>query len=59
MKLLEMANRKLLTALTCYAVLALIAYLALDGILRGAVLCVLAILAVKTLIHARTDEGMD
>ena len=59
MKLPEIANRRLLAALACYAVLALVALLALDGILRGAVFCVLAILAVKTLIHARSDEEMD
>jgi|MudIll2142460700_1097286.scaffolds.fasta_scaffold234809_1 hypothetical protein len=59
MKLPEIANRRLLIALACYAILALIAFLALDGILRGAVFCVLAILTVKTLIHGRTDEEMD
>ena len=53
-----LANKRLLGALACYAILALIGALALDGILRGAVLCFLAILAVKTLIHSRKDELM-
>jgi len=39
----------------CYAVLALIGALALEGFLRGAVLALLAILAVKTLIHVRRE----
>jgi hypothetical protein len=52
------SNRRLTIALACYAVLALIAALALDGILRGAVLCLLAILAVKTFAHAKKDEEM-
>jgi hypothetical protein len=38
--------------MSCYGVLALVAALALDGILRGAVLSFLAILAVKTIAHA-------
>lgn len=52
------ANRRLAVALSCYAVLALIGALALDGILRAAVLCFMAILAVKTVIHSRKDEEM-
>lgn len=54
--LTDRAHRRLAAALACYAVLALICALALDGILRAAVLCLFAILAVKTLIHARKDE---
>ena len=50
--------KRLYGALASYAVLALIAALALDGILRGGVLCFLAILAVKTLAHAKKDEEM-
>lgn len=52
------ANKRLLAALACYAVLALIGALALDGILRAAVLCFFAILTVKTLIHAQKDDEM-
>ena len=58
MKWLTLGNRRLFAALASYAVLATIGALALDGILRGAVLCFLAILAVKTLIHAHKDEEM-
>jgi hypothetical protein len=58
MKLPTLANKRLLGALVCYAILALIGALALDGILRAAVLCLFAILAVKTLIHAHKDEEM-
>ncbi len=52
------ANRRLLGALACYVILALIGAVTLDGILRGAVLCFFAILAVKTVIHSRKDEEM-
>jgi hypothetical protein len=52
------ANKRLLGALACYAILALIGALALDGILRAAVLCLFAILTVKTLIHSQKDAGM-
>lgn len=52
------ANKRLLGALACYAVLALIGALALDGILRAAVLCLFAILTVKTLIHYQKDDEM-
>lgn len=51
-------NRRLALALACYAILALIGALALDGILRAGVLCFLAILAVKTVAHAQKDKGM-
>jgi hypothetical protein len=51
-------NKRLYGALATYAVLALIGALALDGLLRGGVLCLLAILAVKTLAHAKKDEEM-
>jgi hypothetical protein len=51
-------NKRLYGALAGYAVLALLGAFALDGILRGGVLCFLAILAVKTLAHAKKDEGM-
>ncbi len=57
--LMDPANRRLALALACYAILALIAAFALDGILRAAVLCLFAILTVKTLIHSRKDEQMD
>ena len=52
------ANKRLLGALTCYVILALVGAVALDGILRGAVLCFFAILAVKTLIHSSKDDQM-
>lgn len=58
MKAFILANRRLIGALACYAVLALIGALALDGMLRGAVLCFFAILTVKTVIHSRKDEEM-
>jgi hypothetical protein len=52
------ANKKLLVALGCYAALAVIGILTLEGILLGAVLCLFTILTVKTLIHACKDEEM-
>ena len=58
MRAFIVANKRLIAALACYAVLALIGVLALDGMLRGAVLCFLAILAVKTVIHSQKDEEM-
>ncbi|MGA2263587.1 MAG: hypothetical protein ABSH28_19395 [Acidobacteriota bacterium] len=58
MKVPALANKRLIVALICYAILALIGALALDGILRGAVLCFFAILAVKTISHAQKDEEM-
>ena len=51
-------HKRLYGALASYAVLALIGALALDGLLRGGVLCLLAILAVKTLAHAKKDEEL-
>jgi len=59
MKATMFANKRLLGALACYAILALIGAVALDGILRAAVLCFFAILTVKTLIHSQKDDGMD
>ena len=56
MPILTRAKRRLAVAMTCYAVLALIGAVALDGILRAAVLCLFAILAVKTVIHAINDD---
>ncbi len=47
-----LADRRLIAALGSYLILAIVAMAALDGILRGAVLSFLAILAVKTLIHS-------
>ncbi len=52
------AKRKLLGAFFCYLILAAAAVWMLDGFLRGAVLCFLAILAVKTVVHAE-DEMPD
>ena len=54
--MIESLRRRLTGAMICYAALALIGTFALDGILRGAVLSLLAILAVKTLIHAGRSE---
>jgi len=56
MKMPAHANKRLIGALICYAILALIGALALDGILRGGVLCFFAILAIKTVSHAQKDE---
>ncbi len=42
---------RLLAALSCYGVLALVAVFALNGFLRAALLCFIAILAVKTIRH--------
>lgn len=58
MKAQIFANKRRLGALACYAILALIGTLTLDGILRAAVLCFLAILTVKTLIHSQKDDEM-
>jgi hypothetical protein len=58
MKYPSHANKRLTAALVIYAILAIVGASALDGILRGAVLCFLAILAIKTLIHAKKDEEM-
>jgi len=51
-------NQRLYIALASYAILALIGALVLDGVLRGGVLCLLAILAIKTVAHAKKDEEM-
>jgi hypothetical protein len=51
-------NRRLVVALAAYAILALVAILALDGLLRTAVLLLFALLAGKTLAHSN-DEPMD
>jgi hypothetical protein len=48
----------LVIALAAYAVLALIAIFALDGLLRAAVLLLFILLAGKTLAHS-DDEPMD
>ena len=58
MKAQLLANKRLLGALACYAILALIGTLTLEGILRAGVLCFFAILIVKTLIHSKKDDGM-
>lgn len=50
-------NRRLVMALGAYAILAAIAIAALDGFVRAAVLLLFAVLAVKTVAHAR-DEPM-
>ena len=50
------ARKRLLTAMFCYLILALAAVFVLEGFLRAAVLFFIAILAVKTLVHA--DEEM-
>lgn len=55
---LKKADRRLLAALSCYGAIALAAALALDGVLRGGVVCFVAILAVKTIAHAN-DRGLD
>lgn len=56
MKTQQFADKKLIIAMGSYVLLAIIGVSTLDGILLGAVLCLLTILAVKTLIHARNDE---
>ena len=56
-------NRRLLAAMACYLVLILIAVYALlpirsshEGFLLGFVLCIFALLIVKTLAHAEDDK---
>ncbi len=56
MKSSLIANRRLLAAMSCYAVLGLIGALFLDGVLRGGLLCFLAILALKTYIHTKKEQ---
>jgi hypothetical protein len=51
-------RQRLIVALGMYAVLAVIALAELDGLLRGSVLLLLALLAGKTLAHA-DDEPME
>ena len=51
-------KKRLYVALACYAVLALTGALTLVGFLRWGVICLLAVLAVKTLAHANRDEEM-
>jgi hypothetical protein len=53
---LEGMNLRLAAAMAAYAVLALIALIALDGFLRGIVLFLFALLAVKTIVHSKDDE---
>jgi uncharacterized BrkB/YihY/UPF0761 family membrane protein len=60
---LKTANRRLLAALACYAVLIAISLYVLlpartynDRFLLGIVLAVFAILIVKTLVHAQDDK---
>jgi cytochrome c-type biogenesis protein CcmE len=49
-------NLRLAVTMACYAVLAVIAILALDGFLRSVVLFFFAILAVKTIAHSKDEE---
>jgi hypothetical protein len=51
------ANRRLVIAMSSYLVLAIVAIAGLDGYLRGGVLLLLALLAIKTCAHAG-DERM-
>jgi len=53
---LKRAGGRLLAAMACYGILALTAVFALEGILRGVVLCLIAILAFKTVLHAGDEE---
>ncbi len=59
MPMLPSAKKRLAVATTCYALLGLTGVLFLDGVLRWAVLCFMAILAVKSFAHAHKDEEMD
>jgi hypothetical protein len=54
----DKSSRKLAIAMACYVILALTGALLLDGMLRAAVLCFFAILAVKTWVHSRKDEEL-
>jgi hypothetical protein len=51
-------NRRLAFALVCYAILAAVGAIMLDGMLRAAVLCFFAILAIKTVVHSRKDPDV-
>ncbi len=60
---LKKMNRRLLVAMACYLVLILIALYALlpirssnEGFVLGVVLCVFALLIIKTLAHAEDDK---
>ncbi|HAA05259.1 MAG TPA: hypothetical protein DCE18_18100 [Syntrophobacteraceae bacterium] len=50
-------SRRLAFALCAYAILALVAILALDGYLRISVVLLMAFFAVKTLGHAKEDKA--
>jgi len=52
---IKRSRGRLLVAMLCYLVLALIAIFMLEGFLRSAVLFLLAILAIKTMLHAGDD----
>ena len=56
------ANRRLIIAMVCYCILAIIALFALlpvrsshEGFLLGLVLFIFALLAIKTLVHAQDE----
>jgi len=60
---LKEMNRRLLVAMACYLVLILIALYVLlpirssnEGFVLGVVLCVFALLIIKTLAHAEDDK---
>ena len=60
---LKETNRRLLVAMACYLVLILIALYVLlpirssnEGFVLGVVLCVFALLIIKTLAHAEDDK---
>jgi hypothetical protein len=53
---LKRAGGRVLVAVSCYLILALTAAFTLDGVLRAAVLFLIALLAFKTLLHAGDGE---
>ena len=62
LKKLRMVNRRLILAMACYCVLALMTLFTLlpapsshDRILLGLVLFVIAFLAIKTLVHSQDE----
>jgi hypothetical protein len=57
--MLPSVRKRLVVAIACYLFLGLIGALFLEGVLLWAVLCFLAILAVKTFVHAKKDEVME
>ncbi len=59
MPMLPSVRKRLVVAIACYLFLGLIGALFLEGVLLWAVLCFLAILAVKTFVHAKKDEAME